>query len=107
MTGSIAIASGIVSVNPSAACQITVLAPGLGWASARMSLARMPFHMALPIRSPPTSLLMHSNVWYRSTGGAAFLNSSSVSLSGFSTNPVTSRVHFATFTVGSKKFLET
>ena len=48
---------------------------------------RTPFQRRLPIRSPPTVLLMHSSVWKTWTEGSALI-SARVSVMGLSTRPL-------------------
>ena len=99
--GCMASATGIDSEYPSAHRNATLIAVAAG-PPARMRTSRncTPFHFALLIRSPPTSLLIHSSVCTCSIAGIA-RRSSKLSRTGLLTRPPMSSDHFATSTTGS------
>ena len=77
-----------------------------GDAIAMRSLILTPVKLPVLIRSPPTSLLMHSRVTYCVTLGSA-RRSDSESFCGWSTSPPRESFHLWPSTTGSLKFLET
>src|SRR5713101_4890655 len=110
--GFIALGSGIPAVYPSAQLNTIQSAVGSRPADWRRADNRTPFHWALLIRFPPTSLLTHSRVTGVSTlfgaaGSARATRSAYRYVEGLVTRPPTDNVHEASSTVGSTTFFVT
>ena len=100
LRSSVSASIGVPAVNPSLLRDRTMSAPGLGFAMASRFRTGHPVHMALPTRSPPTSLDTQVSVT-RCCSRGCFSRVAQSMVTSCSTSPQTRSDHDAVSSCGT------